>query len=147
MVIFLEPVYFMLSIFNKKTRNQREAWRPLGYIPNIGLMSKAESTHAMKSRAMVQLYHDILSKIFGSLVGLQGKEGGLPYQFSSVKKCTMPYCCSRYLLSLAIPKAMIVFAADTTVADQVLLACAVTAIFPAARPTMLTMSGNILYLN
>jgi hypothetical protein len=45
----LEPVYFVLSIFNKKTRNRPEAWRPLGYIPNIGLMSKAESTHAMKS--------------------------------------------------------------------------------------------------
>jgi hypothetical protein len=77
----LEPVYFTLSIFNQKTRNQPEAWRPLGYIPNIGLMSKAESTHTMKSLAKVQLYHDILSKIFGSLVDLQGKEGGLPYQF------------------------------------------------------------------
>jgi hypothetical protein len=43
-------------------------------------MSQAESTHAMKSSAKVQLHHDILSKIFGSLV-LQGKEGGLPYQF------------------------------------------------------------------
>jgi hypothetical protein len=44
-------------------------------------MSKAESTHAMKSSAKVQSYHDILSKIFGSLVDLQGEEGGLPYQF------------------------------------------------------------------
>jgi hypothetical protein len=130
----LEPVYFTLSIFNKKTRNRPEAWRPLGYIPNIGLMSKAESTHAMKSLAKVQLCHDILSKIFGSLVDLQGEE-------------TMPYCCSRYLLSLVIPKVMIGFAVDTTVAVQVLLAYAVTAIFPAARPTMLTMSGNISYLN
>jgi hypothetical protein len=77
----LEPVYFTLSIFNKKTRNRPEAWRPLGNIPNIGLMLKAESTHAMKSSAKVQLCHDILSKIFGSLVDLQGEEGGLPYQF------------------------------------------------------------------
>jgi hypothetical protein len=72
-------VYFTLSIFNQKTRNRPEAWRPLGYIPNIGLMSKAESTHATKSLAKVQLYHDILSKIVGSLVDLQGEEGGLPY--------------------------------------------------------------------
>jgi hypothetical protein len=43
----LEPIYFTLSIFNKKTRNRSEAWHPLGYIPNIGLMLKAESTHAM----------------------------------------------------------------------------------------------------
>jgi hypothetical protein len=77
----LEPVYFMLSIFNQKTRNRPEAWRPLGYIPNIGLMLKAESTHAMKSSVKVQFYHDIFSKIFGSLVDLQVKEGGLPYQF------------------------------------------------------------------
>ncbi|WP_288992458.1 hypothetical protein [uncultured Marinobacter sp.] len=77
----LEPVWFTLSIFNQKTRNRPEAWRPLGYIPNIGLMSKAESTHAIKSSAKVQLYHDILTQIFGSLVELQGNEGGLPYQF------------------------------------------------------------------
>jgi hypothetical protein len=143
----LEQVYFTLSIFNQKTRNRPEAWRPLGYIPNNCLMSKAESTHAMKCLAKVQLYHDILSKIFGSLVDLQGKEGGLPYQFFYRGKVYNALLLTRYLLSLAIPKAMIVFAADTTVADQVLLACAVTAIFPAARPIMLTMSGNILYLN
>jgi hypothetical protein len=76
----LEPVYFTLSIFKQKIRNRPDAWRPLGYIPNIGLMSKAESTHAMKSSAKVQLYHDILTQIFGSLVDLQRK-GGLPYQF------------------------------------------------------------------
>jgi hypothetical protein len=77
----LEPVYFTLSIFNQKTRNRPKAWRPLGYIPNIGIMSKAKSTHAMKSLAKVQLYHDIIFKIFGSFVDLQGKEGGIPYQF------------------------------------------------------------------
>ena len=77
----LEPVYFTLSIFKQHIRNRPDAWRPLGYIPNIGLMSKAESTHAMKSSAKVQLYHDILSQIFASLVDLQGKDG-LPYQFN-----------------------------------------------------------------
>ena len=75
----LEPVYFTLSIFKQKTRNRPEAWRPLGYIPNIGLMSKAESAHGMKSLAKVQLYHDILTKIFRPLAELQSK-GGLPYQ-------------------------------------------------------------------
>jgi hypothetical protein len=44
-------------------------------------MSKAESAHAMKSLAKVQLFHDIVSQIFGSLAHLQGKEDGLPYQF------------------------------------------------------------------
>jgi hypothetical protein len=26
----LEPVYFTLTMFNRKTRNQPQAWRPLG---------------------------------------------------------------------------------------------------------------------
>jgi hypothetical protein len=138
----LEPFYFTLSSFNKKNRNRPEAWRPLGYIPKIGLMSKAESTHAMKSSEKVQLYHDILSKIFGSLVDLQGEEGGLPYQFF--------YCGKVYNALLLFP--LLAVLGDTESHDRlcgryVLLAYAVTAIFPAARPTMLTMSGNISYLN
>jgi hypothetical protein len=43
-------------------------------------MLKAKSLHAIKSAAKVQLYHDILSKIFHELATLQTKEG-LPYQF------------------------------------------------------------------
>jgi hypothetical protein len=141
----LEPVYFTLSIINKKTRNRLEAWRPLGYIPNIGIMSKAESTHAMKRRfSYIMIF---FPESLVPLLTFKAKKVVFPISFSTVEKCTMPYCCSRYLLSLVIPKVMIVFAADTTVADQVLLACAVTVIFPTARPTMLTMSGNILYLN
>jgi hypothetical protein len=42
-------------------------------------MSKAESAHAMKSSSKVQLYHDILTKIFRPLSELQSK-GGLPYK-------------------------------------------------------------------
>jgi hypothetical protein len=43
----LQPLYFTLSKFRQKTCNQPEAWQPLGYIPNIGLMSKAESAHTL----------------------------------------------------------------------------------------------------
>ena len=67
----LEPVYFTLSLFNQKTRNKPQAWRPLGYIPNIGLMSKAESRHSMTSSQKVQLYHDILSHMLAPLIQLQ----------------------------------------------------------------------------
>jgi hypothetical protein len=72
------------------------------------------------------------------LLTLKAKKVVFLISFSNVEKCTMPYCCSPYLLSLVIPKVMIDFAVDTTVAVQVLLAYAVTAIFSAARPTMLT---------
>ena len=77
----LEPVYFTLSIFNQKTRNKPEAWRPLGYIPNLGLQSKAENRHSMLSSQKVQLYHDILSRILRSLVELQQSEP-MPFHLS-----------------------------------------------------------------
>jgi hypothetical protein len=110
-------------------------------------MSKADSTHAMKSSAKVQLYHDILSKIFGSLVDLQGKEGGIPNQFFYHGKMCNALLFFLLLVVLGDTESHDHLCGQTTVADQVLLACAVTAIFPAARPTMLTMSGNILHLN
>jgi hypothetical protein len=74
----LEPVYFTLTMFNRKTRNQPQAWRPLGYIPNLGLQSKAESTHGLKKEAKIKLYHDVLRKILAPLGKLQ-TDGGLPF--------------------------------------------------------------------
>jgi hypothetical protein len=74
----LEPVYFTLTMFNRKTRNQPQAWRPLGYIPNLGLQSKAESAHALKKEEKIKLYHDVLRKILAPLGKLQD-DGGLPF--------------------------------------------------------------------
>jgi hypothetical protein len=82
----------------------------------------------MKCLAKIQLYHDILSQIFGSLADLEGKEGGMPYQFYMVEKFTLPYLCFRYLPSLVIPKVMINFAVNTTIVLQVLLDYTITAI-------------------
>jgi hypothetical protein len=65
-------------MFNQKTRNQPQAWRPLGYIPNLGLQSKAESTHGLKKEEKIKLYHDVLCKILAPLGKLQN-EGGLPF--------------------------------------------------------------------
>jgi hypothetical protein len=64
----------------------------------------------MKSSAKVQLYHDILSKIFGSLVGLQGKKGGLPYQFF--------YCGKVYNALLSFPFPLLVVLGDTECHDR-----------------------------
>ena len=76
----LEPIYFTLSIFNRATRNKPEAWRPLGYIPNLHLMSAAEVKHCMSPVDRLQLYHDIIADIFQSLVQLQESDG-IPYKF------------------------------------------------------------------
>jgi hypothetical protein len=45
----LEPGYATLGIWNVATRNKVEAWRPLGYIPNIYLLSKNENKFRMNS--------------------------------------------------------------------------------------------------
>jgi hypothetical protein len=46
----LEPgCYATLGIWNVATRNKAEAWRPLGYIPNLFLLSKNENKFRMNS--------------------------------------------------------------------------------------------------
>jgi hypothetical protein len=74
----LEPVYFTLTILNRQTHNKPQAWRPLGYIPNLGLQSKAKSAHALKKEEKIKLYHDVLQKILAPLGKLQD-DGGLPF--------------------------------------------------------------------
>ncbi len=76
----LEPVYFTLGLINLLGRLNPLAWRPLGYIPNIGLKSKAESHNNISGPQKVQLYHDILMVINESLVKIQ-QLGGLPWSF------------------------------------------------------------------
>ncbi len=74
------PVYFTIGLLNRNAPNNPLAWRPHGYIPNIGLKSKAESAHDIKGRVKVQLYHDIVAKINKSLVKI-AQAGGLPSSF------------------------------------------------------------------
>lgn len=75
--ISLEPVYFTLTLFTRKARNKPNAWRPLGYIPNLNLQSKAETGHLMKGAEKMQMYHDILADILRGMkelndTGIQG---------------------------------------------------------------------------
>jgi hypothetical protein len=65
-------------MFNWKTRNQPQAWHPLGYIPNLELQSKVESTHGLKKEEKIKLYHNVLHKIVAPLGKLQNN-GGLPF--------------------------------------------------------------------
>jgi hypothetical protein len=74
----LKPVYFMLTLFHWKTRNEPQAWHPRGYIPNLGLHWKVELAHGMKKEEKIKLYHDVLRKILAPLGKLQDY-GGLPY--------------------------------------------------------------------
>jgi hypothetical protein len=108
-------------------------------------MSKAESSHAMKSSAKVQLYHDILTQILRSLVELQRK-GGLLNQFNYRGKVYNVLLFSHYLLYLVIQKVMTGFVADITVAEVVFAAYAVTATPHVVRLTMSTFNGNTFYL-
>jgi hypothetical protein len=45
----LEPGYATLGILKAATMNKAEAWRPLGYIPNLYLLSKNENKFRMNS--------------------------------------------------------------------------------------------------
>jgi hypothetical protein len=91
----LEPVYFMWSLFNQKTYHKPQSWCPLGCIPNIGLMSKAESRHSMTSSQKVHLYHDILGCILALLIRLQ-QANAIPFplvynghQYNLKHKCPL----------------------------------------------------------
>ena len=59
----IDPIQFTLSIFNRQTRNKPIAWRPFGYIPNIGLHSAAESRNILKSEEKSRLQHLIIEDI------------------------------------------------------------------------------------
>ena len=37
-----EPVVFTFTIFNRKTRRQHRAWRPLGFVADLNLQSSAQ---------------------------------------------------------------------------------------------------------
>ncbi len=77
----LEPGYATLGIWNVTTRNKAEAWRPLGYIPNLYLLSKNENKFRMNSLTKLRMYHEILDAMLASVVRLQSK-GGIPFSFS-----------------------------------------------------------------
>ena len=69
-----EPVQFTLSIFNRKTRNQFHAWRPLGYVTDLktvpngnseGIISRQEDDmpKLKVSEVNIRDYHKVLSVI------------------------------------------------------------------------------------
>jgi hypothetical protein len=70
----LEPGYATLGIWNVATRNKAEAWRPLGYIPNLYLLSKNENKFRMNSLEKLQMYKGILDAMLASVVKLHAAE-------------------------------------------------------------------------
>ena len=72
----LEPVMFTTALFKRHFRNQHEAWRPLGFIPNLDLLAP----HA-KAEDKQQDYHFCLRIIFSELAAYQ-KLGGLFWTFA-----------------------------------------------------------------
>jgi hypothetical protein len=69
-----------LGIWNLLTRNKAEAWQPLGYIPNLYLLSKNKNMLRMNSGTKLQMYHDILDAMLESVVELQSK-GGVSFAY------------------------------------------------------------------
>jgi hypothetical protein len=69
----LEPGYATLGICNVATRNKAEAWRPLGYIPNLYLLFKNENKFRMNSLEKLRMYHEILDAMLASLLNYKAK--------------------------------------------------------------------------
>ena len=69
----LTPVTFTLTLFNRKFRNNSNAWRPLAYLPNLSYgKNKADKT---KTSLKIQDEHTCLSIAFKSLREIH-KNGG-----------------------------------------------------------------------
>lgn len=72
----VEPVMFTPCIFNRRYRNQHNAWRPLGYIPNLDLLAP----HA-NAEDKQRDYHFCLRIIMSELVAYQ-RLGGIDWIFT-----------------------------------------------------------------
>ncbi len=74
----LEPLTFTTAVINRKTRNQTKSWRPLGFIPDLDLSSRAAKTAARQKKSgkgrSTRNYHKCLHKILESFVDAQQKK-------------------------------------------------------------------------
>ncbi len=66
----VEPVMFTLGIFNRAFRNRPEAWRPLGYLPNMNHLAPHHSAEEKNDD-----YHFCLRLIMSELVKYQELNG------------------------------------------------------------------------
>ena len=63
----LEGMYITLGLLNCETRNKVGAWEPIGYTPNLSLISKNESACKLDAKKKAAMYHECLDVIFASL--------------------------------------------------------------------------------
>jgi hypothetical protein len=81
----LESGYVTLGIWNLSTRNKAKAWHPLGYIPNLYLLSKNDNKFWMNSVTKLQMYHKIIDAMLELVAKLQSK-GSIPFSFTYHRK-------------------------------------------------------------
>ena len=77
----LEPVTFTLGIFNRQHRFKEEAWRVLGYIPDLDSMYASNTVNAgMKAND----YHQILDVILNSMKMAMNSRSGYFWEFKFI---------------------------------------------------------------
>jgi hypothetical protein len=76
----LEPIMFTLGIFTKEFRNKPEAWRPLGYLPNLDHVAAHDTT--LKKQMD---YHYLCRILLSELVSYQELDG-INWTFNFCKK-------------------------------------------------------------
>ena len=72
----LEPIMFTLGIFNRHYRNKSEAWRPLGYLPNLDQLAPHSSADEKQ-----QDYQYCVRIMMSELVACQ-QLGGIDWTFA-----------------------------------------------------------------
>lgn len=77
----LEPVTFTLGIFNRKYRFKEEAWRVLGYIPDLDSMYGSKT---VEPGTKANDYHQILDVILKSMKSAMHSRSGYDWDFKII---------------------------------------------------------------
>jgi hypothetical protein len=80
----LEPFMYTLSIFNRAWRNKAEAWRPLGYVPNID-----HAAPRAEAKDKLYDYHFCLRLIMSEMAAYQ-RLGGLDWKLPDLNGVAFP---------------------------------------------------------
>jgi hypothetical protein len=75
----LEPMMFTFTFFSQETKNNSNAWWPLGYVNDLDVMSSAQKASQHPGQAMWD-YHSIMATILSSFICIQD-EGHFPFEF------------------------------------------------------------------
>ena len=91
----LEPVMLSLTLFNRKARQNANAWRVIGFIPNFNPLRQPKDP-CQKNHD----YHQVVDHVLTSLHNLMSHRGGFYWVFDSLGVRPFPAAIKLYLHSI-----------------------------------------------